>query len=55
MLIAEYHLSNDRIGNSDQNKSCCPISLFLDHLESLDLRFGSEIYDSNTKIYPVRI
>ena len=28
---------------------------FLDHLESSDLIFGSERYDSNTKMYPVRI
>ena len=26
-----------------------------DHLESLDLNLGSESYDSNTKIYSVRI
>ena len=56
VLIAEYHLSNDRIRNSNQHKSCSSISpLFLDHLESSDLRFGSESYDSNTEMYPVRI
>ena len=27
MLITEYHLSNDRIRNSDQHKRCSPISL----------------------------
>ena len=27
VLIAEYHLSNDRIKNSDQHKSCSPVSL----------------------------
>ena len=26
---------------------------FLDHLESSDLTFDSESYDSNTKMYPV--
>jgi len=30
-------------------------AFFLDHLESSDLSFDSESYDSNTKIYPVRI
>ena len=54
MLIAEYNLSNDRIRNSDQLKSCSPLSLLSDHLESLDFNFGSESYDSNTKMYPVR-
>jgi len=28
---------------------------FQDHLESLDLSFGSKSYDSNTKMYSVRI
>ena len=27
MLIAGYNLLNDRIGNSDQRKSCSPLSL----------------------------
>jgi len=27
MLIAEYHLLNDRIKNSDQHKSCKPLIL----------------------------
>ena len=26
VLITEYHLSNDRIRNSDQHKSCSPVS-----------------------------
>jgi len=55
VLIAEYNLLNDRIRNSDQLKSCNPLSFFLDHLESSDLCFSRESYDSNTKIYPVRI
>ena len=55
VLIAEYRLSNDRIRNSDQHKSCSPISRLFGSFESSDLRFDSESYDSNTEIYPVRI
>ena len=51
VLIAEYNLSNDRIRNSDQLKGCTPLS----YLDSSDLSFYSKSYDSNTKIYPVRI
>jgi len=53
VLIAEYNLSNDRIRNSDQRESCIPFSLPLNHLESLDLSFHSESYDSNSKMYLV--
>ena len=37
VLIAEYNLSNDRIRNSDQRKSCNHLYFLLDHLESSDL------------------
>ena len=55
VLIAKYILSNDRIRNNDQLKSCIPLSSLSDHLESSDLSSGSESYDSNTKMYPARI
>ena len=51
MLIAEYNLSYDRIRNNDQRKSCSLLSLLSGSFESSDLRFDSESYDSNTKIY----
>ena len=55
VLIAEYHLSNDRIRNSDQHKSCIPISLLFGSSWIIRFEFGSESYDSNSKMYPVRI
>ena len=48
VLIAKYNLSNDRIRNNDQLKSCSP-------LESSDVSSGNGSYDSNTKMYPARI
>ena len=55
MLIAEYNLSNDRIRISVNLRVVALYIFFLDHLKSSDLSFGSESYDSNTKMYPVRI
>ena len=55
VLIAVYNLSNDKIRNSDQHKSCSSVSPLSGSSESSDIRFGSKSYDSNTKMYPVRI
>ena len=55
MLIAEYHLQMTELEIVINLIVVALYVFFLDHLESSDLSFGSEIYDLNTKMYPVRI
>ena len=55
VLIAEYHLSNNKIRNSDQHKSCSFVSPLSGSSWIINLRFGSESYDLNTEMYSVRI
>ena len=55
VLIAECNLPMTELEIVINIRVVALYVCFLDHLESLDLSFDTKSYDSNTKIYLVRI
>ena len=52
-LIAEYTLLMTELAIIINVRLIALYDFFLDHLKSSDLRFDSESYDTNIKMYPL--